>query len=267
VSKNLPRADKNLGQHFLRDQKVIDDITDDFKDEAGAIVEVGPGPGILTEFLAKHDLPFYVIEKDKRFPEYLEKFIPSDSITLCDALEVNLNTFFEDKNIHDKDIWLVSNLPYNVSVPLLVNFIKAPQIKYMTLMFQKEVADKVITFISKKKNKAMGSLLALSQTYFEVSVLCQAPPVAFQPPPKVDSTVVSFKRIENPIIPLSEFQSFEKFLRKVFQFKRKQLGGVLKNFYEAEKLEQAFANCEIQRTDRAESFSLETIQKLYKELK
>ncbi|WP_372652351.1 16S rRNA (adenine(1518)-N(6)/adenine(1519)-N(6))-dimethyltransferase RsmA [Halobacteriovorax sp.] len=267
MSKNLPKADKNLGQHFLRDQKVIDDITDDFKDVAGAIVEVGPGPGILTEFLAKHDLPFYVIEKDKRFPDYLEKIIPSETITLGDALDVDLNKFFEEKNISDLDIWLVSNLPYNVGVPLLINFIKAPQIKYMTLMFQKEVADRVISFISTKKKKAMGSLLALSQTYFEVSVLCQAPPVAFDPPPKVDSTVISLKRIQDPVIPLSEFLAFEKFLRKVFQFKRKQLGGVLKNFYEPEKLDNAFAKCEIQRTDRAESFSLETIQQLYKELK
>ncbi|ATH07049.1 ribosomal RNA small subunit methyltransferase A [Halobacteriovorax marinus] len=267
MTKTLPWADKNLGQHFLRSQNVIDSITNDFKEEAQAIIEVGPGPGILTEFLAKHELPFFVIEKDKRFPEYLEQFIPSEAITLSDALEIHLEDFFEQKEISNKDIWLVSNLPYNVSVPLLISFIKAPQIKYMTLMFQREVADKVISFMNPKKNKSMGSLLVLSQTYFDVSVLCQAPPGAFQPPPKVDSTVVSFKRRENPVIALSEFKQFESFLRKLFQFKRKQLGSVLKSHYSPEKLADAFEKSGVLRTDRAESFSLEIIQNLYKELR
>lgn len=262
MSKNLPRADKNLGQHFLRSQTVIDSITNDFKDVAGAMVEVGPGPGILTEYLAKHDLPFYVIEKDKRFPEYLEKFISPEQITLSDALEVYLSEFLRERNIADKDVWLVSNLPYNVSVPLLVNFIKTEEIKYMTLMFQREVADKVITFMT-KKNKAMGSLLALCQTYFDVKVLCQAPPGAFQPPPKVDSTVISFERKENPLFPLSEFKKFESFLRKLFQFKRKQLGSVLKAFYDKETLEAACEKVGISRTDRAQAFDLETVQNLY----
>ena len=62
MSNKLPRADKNLGQHFLINQEVIESITNDFKDQASGILEVGPGPGILTEFLAKHELPFYVIE-------------------------------------------------------------------------------------------------------------------------------------------------------------------------------------------------------------
>jgi len=262
VSNKLPRADKNLGQHFLRSQTVIDSITNDFKDVAGAIVEVGPGPGILTEFLAKHDLPFYVIEKDKRFPEYLEKFISPEQITLADALEVYLSEFLRERNISDKDIWLVSNLPYNVSVPLLINFIKTEEIKYMTLMFQREVADRVFAFMT-KKSKAMSSLMALCQTYFDVSVVCQVPPDAFQPPPKVDSTVISFKRKENPILPLSEFKKFETFLRKLFQFKRKQLGSVLKAFYDKETLEAACETVGINRTDRAQSFDLETVQKLY----
>ncbi|WP_127718178.1 16S rRNA (adenine(1518)-N(6)/adenine(1519)-N(6))-dimethyltransferase RsmA [Halobacteriovorax sp. HLS] len=266
MTKKLPWADKNLGQHFLRSESIINSITEDFKDEAQAMIEVGPGPGILTEFLAKHDLPFHVIEMDKRFPEYLEQFISKDQITLSDALKVDLPTFFAQKNIADKDIWLVSNLPYNVSVPLLINFIQAPQIKYMTLMFQKEVADKVVNFVGKKKN-SMGSLLCLTQNYFEVNVLCQAPPGAFQPPPKVDSTVISFKRKESPLIPIEEFREFEEFLRKIFKFKRKQLGSILKNYYEKEVLEKACEEVGVQRTDRAEAFDLEVIQNLYKVLK
>jgi 16S rRNA (adenine1518-N6/adenine1519-N6)-dimethyltransferase len=266
VSKRLPKADKKLGQHFLISGEVINSITENFKDQAEAMVEVGPGPGILTEYLAKHDLPFHVIEKDKRFPELLSKFIKEDQITSDDALDIDLNAFFKEKEVSGKKIWLVSNLPYNVGSLLLINFIQASDIKYMTLMFQKEVADKVVNFVGKKK-KSMGSLLCLSQTYFDVEVLCQAPPSAFEPPPKVDSTVISFVRKENPVIPLEEFLKFESFLRKLFKFKRKQVGGVLKSFYPAEKMESAFAEVGVKRTDRAEIFELETIQKLYEILK
>ena len=266
MSKRLPKADKRLGQHFLINGDVINSITENFKDSAQAIVEVGPGPGILTEYLAKHDQEFHVIEKDKRFPELLTKFIKEDQITSADALDIDLNAFFKEKEINDKEIWLVSNLPYNVGSPLLINFIQAPDIKYMTLMFQKEVADKVVNFVGKKK-KSMGSLLCLSQTYFNVEVLCQVPPSAFEPPPKVDSTVISFIRKEDPVVPLEDFLKFEAFLRKLFKFKRKQVGGVLKIFYDIEKLESAFAEVGVLRTDRAEIFELETIQKLYEILK
>ncbi|MDD0851580.1 16S rRNA (adenine(1518)-N(6)/adenine(1519)-N(6))-dimethyltransferase RsmA [Halobacteriovorax sp. GB3] len=266
MSERLPYANKDLGQHFLRDQKVITSITDDFKDKAKGIIEVGPGPGILTKNLSEHGLPFAVIEKDERFPEILEAFLASDRIRLTDALTVDLNEFIETMNLPTEDLWLVSNLPYNVGVPLLINFLQCDKIKYMTLMFQKEVADKVTPFMT-KESKAMGSLMALSKNYFDVELLCKVPPGAFQPPPKVDSAVVTMTRKENPEVPLSEFRVFESFLRKLFAMKRKQLGKVLKGHYQSDKLESAFKACGIERTIRAEALSLESVINLYKELR
>ena len=260
----LPQANKTLGQHFLVDNKVITKITEDFKDQAHAIVEVGPGPGILTESLSKHGLPLHVIDKDERFPEYLKQFVDEDKIHITDALEWDLEKGFVDWE-YPKDIWMVSNLPYNVSTPLLIQFIKAPSLKYMTLMFQREVADKVFP-IDTREGKAMNSLLALSQNYFEVSVLCKVPPGAFQPPPKVDSAVLSFTRRESPIIGLDSFKSYERFLRTLFQFKRKQMGSNLKSSYPKEKLEAALEACGLERSQRAESLKLEQIQKLYLQL-
>lgn len=264
----LPKADKSLGQHFLRDQNVIRNICHDFKTsnmKPEAILEIGPGPGILTEFLAERskeeNLPFYVIEKDTRFPEYLKQFISDDQITITDALEVNLSEFFKEKKIADKNVWLVSNLPYNVGSPLLINFLQAPEIKLMTLMFQKEVADKVHPFATKKN--FMGSLHALSAVYFDMDLLCKVPPGAFNPPPKVDSAVLTMKRKEVPLIPLSEFRKFESFLRKVFSNKRKQLGGLLKAYYPIDKIEQLFNENNIALTVRAEALSLEEILALY----
>lgn len=262
----LPQANKALGQHFLVDSKVIEKITSDFSEEAGAILEIGPGPGILTEFLAKHELPFHVIDKDERFPEYLEKFISPERIHIQDALDWDLEKGFEDWQWQDHKIWLVSNLPYNVSTPLLIAFLKAPSIKYMTLMFQREVADKAFAFDT-RKGKAMNSLMALTQTYFETTLLCKVPPGAFSPPPKVDSAVLSFIRRERPIVPLSEFSQFEGFLRHLFQFKRKQMGKILKSRFSGEAIEKAFEKEGLVTILRAEALELNQIQNLYISLK
>lgn len=257
----LPYADKSLGQHFLKDQKVIQAICDDFKDKAEAILEIGPGPGILTEYLAHLQLPFQVIEKDKRFPEYLLQFIKEDQINIADALTIDLENFLKEK-FENKIIWLVSNLPYNVASPLLINFLKTPRIKYMTLMFQKEVADKVFAFATTKNT--MNSLMVLSQTYFECDLLLKVPPGAFNPPPKVDSAVLTMVRRETPLIPLNEFRPLEKFLRIVFSQKRKQLGGILKSAYSVERIQSVFQSLNIETTIRAEALSLEQILDLYR---
>jgi 16S rRNA (adenine1518-N6/adenine1519-N6)-dimethyltransferase len=258
----LPAPDKSLGQHFLRDPKIIHEICNNFKNQAEAILEIGPGPGILTENLVHHNLPFFVIEKDSRFPEYLEQFIKPSQITIEDALKVNLSQFLAEKNLQDKKNWLVSNLPYNVGSPLLINFLQTPELKYMTLMFQKEVADKVFPFATTKN--FMNSLLVLSQSYFECELLCRVPPGAFSPPPKVESAVLSMIRREQPLVALSEFRALEKFLRLVFAQKRKQLGGILKSAYPVDKIATIFNEENILLTIRAEALSLEQVLALYR---
>jgi 16S rRNA (adenine1518-N6/adenine1519-N6)-dimethyltransferase len=265
----LPLANKSLGQHFLRDQGVIQTICTDFKDAAQAIVEIGPGPGILTETLAlrskEENLPFHVIEKDDRFPPYLLQFLSESQITMTDALAVNLSEFFKEKNIDQKKIWLVSNLPYNISTPLLINFLQATEIEYLTLMFQKEVADKVFPFSTTKN--FMGSLHALTQAYFDCSLLCKVPPGAFSPPPKVDSAVLSMVRKKNPLVPMEEFRPYEKFLRVLFSQKRKQLGGLLKSSYPVELIHSSFESLGIALTIRAEALTLDQVIALYGKFK
>jgi 16S rRNA (adenine1518-N6/adenine1519-N6)-dimethyltransferase len=263
---NLPKANKALGQHFLIDQDIIRKITMDFAERAKAIIEVGPGPGVLTKDLAAHKLPLHVVDKDERFPEYLKEFLSEESIHIEDALAFDFEAAFDLWSWSDlAPIWLVSNLPYNVSTPLLVKFLQVEKISLMTLMFQREVADKAFP-IDTRKGKAMNSLMALCQTFFAVELLCKVPPGAFDPPPKVDSAVLSFERLENTVIPLQQFKAFEKYLRKVFAQKRKQLGTVLKPHYKAELLANAFEENGILRTVRAESLELSDIQNLFKSL-
>ena len=261
----LPLANKTLGQHFLVDKNIISQITSNFED-VDHILEIGPGPGILTEPLAqKKDKDIHVIDKDQRFPEYLSKFIPEDKIHISDALEWDLEQGFKEwgwKDDPSAPIWLVSNLPYNISTPLLIKFIQSPSIKYMTLMFQREVADKVFP-IDTRKGKAMNSLMALCQNYFDVELLCKVPPGAFSPPPKVDSAVLSFKRKENPTVPLDRFQSFEKFLRLLFQFKRKQMGKILKSQFSSEHIMITLEMLDLSPQVRAEALELEDIKQLF----
>lgn len=256
---SLPRADKRLGQHFLRDAHIIETITSDHQDGDHAILEIGPGPAVLTPHLAKRGRPFAVIEMDTRFEELLRPI--TDNIHIGDALDVDLNEFIAT-TFPGKEVLLVSNLPYNVSVPLLTKFIETPAITRMTLMFQKEVADKVY----REGKNAMGSLMALTCAYFEVKPLCKVPPGAFMPPPKVDSAVISLKRRETPLIAFDQMKQYEKFLRIFFAQKRKQLGSVLKSSYDITKVEAALAEIGHNRTIRAEALNLDDVIKLFNSL-
>jgi 16S rRNA (adenine1518-N6/adenine1519-N6)-dimethyltransferase len=256
----LPRADKELGQHFLRDKHVIEKITQDFRQECDVIIEVGPGPAVLTEFLAKHEKPLYIIEKDTRFSDYLDKYVLKENQFIQDALKFNWNEFITKNELENKKIWLVSNLPYNVGTVLFTQFLTIPQIQFMSLMFQKEVGEK--TFFREVKNQ-MNGLLFLSQNYFNSKQLIKVSPGAFVPPPKVDSVVVSYTRKSSPALQISEFPKINKFTRLLFSQKRKQIGSVLKSSYDKELLSKAFEKVGILTTFRAEVLSCEQITSLY----
>lgn len=262
---NLPKADKDLGQHFLKDKNVITKITEDFKDQADVIVEVGPGPAILSQYLVKHDLPYFFIEKDERFHEQLDPIVSESNQNFTDALHFDWTTFLNEKGLLDKKIWLVSNLPYNISSPLFISFLQIPQIKFMSLMFQKEVGEK--TYLRQNEKNQMNSLLCLSLNYFHSKQLIKVHPGAFNPPPKVESVVVSYERKENPEIAVEDFRKFESFLRQCFRLKRKQLGTVLKEIIPKDKKEAFFATTNIVPTIRAEALSLDDIYALYKSFK
>ena len=123
-SSNTPKANKKLGQHYLNNQDTIKKICHDFVKDASAIIEIGPGPATLSKELASSKLPFYMIEKDERFLEILNQLIPRPTIINADALELDFSTEIFDKNLNIDNFWLVSNLPYNVGVPIMLKSIK-----------------------------------------------------------------------------------------------------------------------------------------------
>ncbi len=257
----LPKADKDLGQHFLRDQNVINKITNDFTEECDVIIEVGPGPAVLTQHLSKHGKPLYIIEKDTRFVEYLDEYVKKENQFIQDALKFEWKKFLKDNDLNDKKIWLVSNLPYNVGTVLFTQFLTVPQIKFMSLMFQKEVGEK--TYIREVKNQ-MNGLLTLSLNYFKSKALIKVAPGAFTPPPKVDSIVVSYERIEDPEISIKDFKKLNTFTRLLFSNKRKQISSVLKAQYSKEQLANAFEKSNIKSNLRAEALDFKEVIFLFK---
>ncbi len=259
----LPKANKELGQHFLRDQKVINTITNDWNHDCDIIIEVGPGPAVLTQKLSAFDKPLYLIEKDQRFKEKLAQYTKEENIFIQDALKFNWKDFIKEKKIENKKIWLVSNLPYNVGTLLFTQFLQIQQIQYMTLMFQKEVGDK--TYLRQNKNQ-MNGLLTLSLNYFDSKHLIKVLPGSFSPPPKVDSVVISYQRKNDPIISIKDYAQFNDFTRKAFSQKRKQLFGVLKKYYPVEKLEKCFNQISLPPTLRAEALSFDQIISIFKQL-
>ncbi len=258
VMSKFPKANKSFGQHFLNSPTVIKKITSPLPEGCEAIVEVGPGPAVLTPHLKAYDKPLYVIEMDERFVELLSPVVGAENIYRQDALEFNWPAFLEEKKFNS--IWLVSNLPYNVSVPLTLNFMKIPEIKSMTLMYQKEVAEKILP---KDLKNSMGSLHVLMLTQFDLSHVVYAPPGAFVPPPKVDSQVLNFRRKSTPLVPLSEIESFEIFLRLMFGQRRKQLGGILRKEWGQEKTTFVMEKCSISAEIRAEALTLNQVLSLY----
>jgi 16S rRNA (adenine1518-N6/adenine1519-N6)-dimethyltransferase len=254
----FPLANKSFGQHFLNSPVVIDKITSPLPPGTDAIVEIGPGPAVLTPHLAKYQLPLYVIEMDQRFVELLAPIVGAEHIYRQDALEFDWPHFLAGQSF--SSIWLVSNLPYNVSVPLTLSFLRIPQITHMTLMYQKEVAQKIRP--GDPKN-AMGSLFAMCHSQFEVTHVAHAPPGAFVPPPKVDSQVLHFKRREIPLVPLKEIDNFEGFLRLICGQRRKQLGGILKKDWKETKTSYCLQTTGLAPEIRTEALTFKQVLNLY----
>lgn len=259
MGRRFPQANKSFGQHFLNSPTVIKKITSPIPEGTDAIIEIGPGPAVLTPKLAQYGFPLFVIEMDERFVELLSPIVGNENVFRQDALKFNWQDFISKNNF--KSVWLVSNLPYNVSVPLTLSFLRIPQIKHMTLMYQKEVAQKILP--NDPKN-AMNSLHALCISQFLIKHVVYAPPGAFVPPPKVDSQVLNFSRKTAPEIELNFVDEYEKFLRLVFSQKRKQLGGILKDAIGAENAKRKLQAVGLSREIRSEALSFDQVIALFK---
>ncbi|MGE0594801.1 MAG: 16S rRNA (adenine(1518)-N(6)/adenine(1519)-N(6))-dimethyltransferase RsmA [Hyphomonadaceae bacterium] len=239
-------ANKGLGQHFLLDMN----ITRRIARAAGAIagepvLEVGPGPGGLTRALLEAGAnPLVVIEKDSRFLPLLEPLIDWSGgrlrIIHGDALDAD-----EAALVANTRARVVSNLPYNVGTPLLVKWLKAGAWRGdMTLMFQKEVAQRIV---AKPGQDAYGRLAVLAQARCDCRLEFIVPARAFTPPPKIASAIV---RLTDRADPYVDLNALERVTAAAFGQRRKMLRSALKSLTsDAETLLEA---ADLEPTARAE---------------
>jgi 16S rRNA (adenine1518-N6/adenine1519-N6)-dimethyltransferase len=186
------RADKRFGQHFLFDLNLCRKISRLAGDlDGAAVVEVGPGPGGLTRALLEAGACVLAIEADARFVPILETLASAASrrltVVQADALAANEPALLRDAGLPQEAL-VVSNLPYNVGTPLFVKWLtRSWRPAGMTLMFQKEVAQRIV---AAPGSEAYGRLSVLAQALCAVDLVLEAPARAFTPPPKVDSAVI-----------------------------------------------------------------------------
>ncbi|MBU2922624.1 16S rRNA (adenine(1518)-N(6)/adenine(1519)-N(6))-dimethyltransferase RsmA [Winogradskyella psychrotolerans] len=225
ANQHQVKAKKHLGQHFLEDESIAQDIANSLSLEGYKdVLEIGPGMGVLTKYLLKKDTTTHVIEIDTESVDYLKNnyLNLADRIIEKDFLKYDLNLVFKDKPFA-----IIGNFPYNISSQILFKTLELRhQIPEFSGMFQKEVA---LRICSKEGSKVYGILSVLTQAFYNADYLFTVPPTVFNPPPKVDSGVLLLKRKENYTLPCDE-KLFFRVVKTGFQQRRKTLRNSLKTF-------------------------------------
>lgn len=246
------RAEKSLGQNFLLDLNLTGRIARCAGNlEGETVLEIGPGPGGLTRaILSEGAKSLIAIEKDTRCLQALadvsKAFDNRLTVLNEDALKVS------EAEILPGKAHIIANLPYNVATPLLIKWLhNRHQFKSMTLMFQKEVADRIA---AEPRTKAYGRLSILSQWLCHVSKQFDISPKAFTPPPKVTSSVIKLVPRDEPAYP-AKFQTLEKIVAAAFGQRRKMLRASLKSMNGMN--EDIISAAGIKPTQRAEELSVE----------
>ena len=217
--KNV-RAKKHLGQHFLNDEQIAFDITDLLSDGAKNVVEIGPGMGVLTQFLVKKDYKTEVVEIDRESVFYLRLNYPDLEIHEGDFLQLDL------KEQYPYNFSLIGNFPYNISSQILFKaFENRDQIPEVVGMFQKEVAERIAC----KKGKKRGILSVFLQTFYDVEYCFTVDEHVFNPPPKVKSGVIKLVRNSRKELPVDE-KKFKRVVKAGYNQRRKTLKNAMKLF-------------------------------------
>jgi 16S rRNA (adenine1518-N6/adenine1519-N6)-dimethyltransferase len=234
---------KSLGQHFLKDEPIIQKIIDALQQESFTnLLEVGPGAGALTKHLIQ--LPainFKAVELDEEKVEYLYKKYP----VLKDA--IIHKSFLDIDKPFDAPFTVIGNFPYNISTQILFKILEwKDDVPCVIGMFQKEVAQRAA---SKEGSKVYGVLSVLVQAYYDVEYLFDVGNECFNPPPKVQSGVIKLKRRTAALQVKSE-RAFWVLVKTAFNQRRKTLRNAVKSLFTAEILQEEIFN------KRAEALSI-----------
>lgn len=213
------KAKKALGQHFLNQEGIAEKIANSIPlDNCDCIVEVGPGKGVLTQYLLQKNLPVYAVELDRDMIPILENGFKDRGLSLIqgDILKTNIPSIIGSET----SFAFVGNFPYNISSQIVFQGLHwKNQVPAMVGMFQKEMAARIC---SPNGSKAYGVITVLTQAYYKASMLFTVKPGSFTPPPNVDSAVISLVRYRKEIEGVPE-AILRQVVKMAFHQRRKKI--------------------------------------------
>ena len=261
--KFLQKAKKSLGQNFLVDKNIINKIIEIGNiNNNKTVMEIGSGYGNLTEAIScKEPKKIFAVEKDKKLASFLKKkFKNYKNLKIINRDILNI---IEEKNL-EQNMVVFGNLPYNVSTRILASLIMLkdwpPWYDVLILMFQKEVADRIL---AKKQTKEFSRLTVLSNWRLEIKKHFDVSKNCFFPKPKINSTLLSFKPKKNNLFNLKNPKNLEIVTRVLFSNRRKMINKNFKKLFEKKETEESIVkNLNIDLNKRPEELSNEMFYKI-----
>ena len=258
---------KKFGQNFLIDERVLEKIISAAEvNKEDFVLEIGPGIGTMTQYLAENAREVMAVEIDKNLIPILSDTLSAyDNVSIlnADILKVDIAKIVEEKN-GGKPVKVVANLPYYITTPIIMGLFESHvPIDSITVMVQKEVADRMQTGPG---NKDYGALSLAVQYYADPYIVANVPPNCFMPRPKVGSAVIRLERYENPPVTVEDEKLMFRLIRASFNQRRKTLANGLKNSpeldYTKEEIEAAIEALGRGASIRGEALTLEEFAKL-----
>ena len=260
---------KSFGQNFLTDTNILQKIVDTAEiDKKINVIEIGPGIGALTEFLAENAAEVMAFEIDDRLvPILADTLRDFDNVTVVnqDILKVDLAQYIAEFKNPDLPIKVVANLPYYITTPILMHLIESgiPFSEFVVMM-QREVADRIS---AQPNTKAYGSLSIAVQYYMTAKVAFVVPRTVFVPAPNVDSAILKMVRREQPAVEVQDEKFFFKVTKASFVHRRKTLWNNLTSYFGKSeevkaKLENALAKANLVANVRGEALDLVAFARL-----
>ena len=263
LEKHGMYAKKNFGQNFLIDSGVVDKIARSaMVSENCAVFEIGPGIGALTQYLCEYGKKVTCFEIDGRIPSVLSDTLQEYdnwNVILQDFLTVDFDAYVKECRSNGYDVVVAANLPYYITTPILFKLFEAQEkVDAITVMMQKEVADR---FIARVNTKDYNALSVISSYRCEMSKVMNVPKNVFMPKPNVVSAVLQFRFKPQTIENENEF--FE-LVKACFKQRRKTIYNNLGEYFgDKEKAKQLLVDAQIDEKRRAETLTLEEFMHLY----
>ena len=270
------RTKKRLGQNFLIDGEVIQDIIDYAqitKDDV--VLEIGPGVGFVTEQLVKYAKKVIAVELDE---EAIKELEANDELNKYDNLKIIHNDILKTdlSTLCEENIKVVANIPYYITSPIIAHLLgeiddlnnkNRSKIVDIILMVQEEVARRIVA-TEKSSGKQYGLLTILSQFWADCEIIRLVGRKSFYPAPKVNSALVSLKVRQEPKLKLSDYGFFRKTIKSAFSQRRKTLKNCLvSNGFDRGKVEEAIKELNLDENIRGEKLSIEQFGELSEKLR